>query len=163
MSSNHQCNAVIDAIGEIIGKNADWLDGRLFQKLAMIAARANYEDEELDDYGTFDDFLKAFETSSIAIQAETADGSNDHRHKLVELPPLDLLGLVRSLPQSHWDRIAQQPMNPVLAQRLSALRNEMGDVRVLRNEPDRLLILVENGKPEPFLMALLAKNLETKQ
>lgn len=54
-------------------------------------------------------------------------------------------------------------MNPVLAQRLSALRNEMGDVRVLRNEPDRLLILVENGKPEPFLMALLAKNLETKQ
>ncbi|MBH4483989.1 hypothetical protein I5N15_06585 [Pseudomonas aeruginosa] len=163
MSSNHQCNAVIDAIGEIIGKNADWLDGRLFQKLAMIAARANYEDEELDDYGTFDDFLKAFETSSTAIQAETADGSNDHRHKLVELPPLDLLGLVRSLPQSHWDRIAQQPMNPVLAQRLSALRNEMGDVRVLRNEPDRLLILVENGKPEPFLMALLAKNLETKQ
>lgn len=36
MSTNHQCNAVIDAIGEIIGKNADWLDGRLFQKLAMI-------------------------------------------------------------------------------------------------------------------------------
>ncbi|WP_043106676.1 hypothetical protein, partial [Pseudomonas aeruginosa] len=64
MSTNHQCNAVIDAIGEIIGKNAEWLDGRLFQKLAMIAARANYEDEELDDYGTFDDFLKAFETSS---------------------------------------------------------------------------------------------------
>ncbi|ATH01729.1 hypothetical protein [Pseudomonas aeruginosa] len=163
MSTNHQCNAVIDAIGEIIGKNADWLDGRLFQKLAMIAARANYEDEELDDYGTFDDFLKAFETSSTAIQAQTADDSSDQSHKPKELPPLDLIGLVRSLPQSHWDRIAQQPMNPVLAQRLSALRNEMGDVRVLRNEPDRLLILVENGKPEPFLMALLAKNLETKQ
>ncbi|HCK7413547.1 TPA: hypothetical protein N0X67_005758, partial [Pseudomonas aeruginosa] len=120
MSTNHQCNAVIDAIGEIIGKNAEWLDGRLFQKLAMIAARANYEDEELDDYGTFDDFLKAFETSSTAIQAETADGSND-QHKPEELPPLDLIGLVKSLPQSHWDRIAQQPMNPVLAQRLSAL------------------------------------------
>ncbi|HHG4347403.1 TPA: hypothetical protein ACPWE1_003630 [Pseudomonas aeruginosa] len=163
MSTNHQCNAVIDAIGEIIGKNADWLDGRLFQKLAMIAARANYEDEELDDYGTLDDFLKAFETSSTAIQAQTADGSNDQSHEPGELPPLDLIGLVKSLPQSHWDRIAQQPMNPVLAQRLSALRNEMGDVRVLRNEPDRLLILVENGKPEPFLMALLAKNLETKQ
>ncbi|HBO4885794.1 TPA: hypothetical protein L4V39_001829 [Pseudomonas aeruginosa] len=59
MSTNHQCNAVIDAIGEIIGKNADWLDGRLFQKLAMIAARANYEDEELDDYGTFDDLQKS--------------------------------------------------------------------------------------------------------
>ncbi|MEE2474285.1 hypothetical protein [Pseudomonas aeruginosa] len=162
MSTNHQCNAVIDAIGEIIGKNAEWLDGRLFQKLAMIAARANYEDEELDDYGTFDDFLKAFETSSTAIQAETADGSND-QHKPEELPPLDLIGLVKSLPQSHWDRIAQQPMNPVLAQRLSALQNEMGDVRVLRNEPDRLLILVENGKSKPFLMALLAKNLETKQ
>ncbi|UGR28855.1 hypothetical protein LSP17_03190 [Pseudomonas aeruginosa] len=101
MSTNHQCNAVIDAIGEIIGKNADWLDGRLFQKLAMIAARANYEDEELDDYGTFDDFLKAFETSSTAIQAETADGSND-QHKPEELPPLDLIGLVKSLPQSHW-------------------------------------------------------------
>uniref|UniRef100_UPI0018726887 hypothetical protein n=1 Tax=Pseudomonas aeruginosa TaxID=287 RepID=UPI0018726887 len=97
-----------------------------------------------------------------AIQAETADGSND-QHKPEELPPLDLIGLVKSLPQSHWDRIAQQPMNPVLAQRLSALRNEMGDVRVLRNEPDRLLILVENGKSKPFLMALLAKNLETKQ
>ncbi|MGB3003187.1 MAG: hypothetical protein WBB90_20950 [Pseudomonas aeruginosa] len=158
MSTNHQCNAVIDAIGEIIGKNADWLDGRLFQKLAMIAARANYEDEELDNYGTLNDFLKAFE----AIKAQTADGSNDQRNEAEELSPLDL-GLVKSLPQSHWDRIAQQPMNPVLAQRLSALRNEMGDVRVLRNEPDRLLILVENGKPEPFLMALLAKNLETKQ
>ncbi|WP_205578805.1 hypothetical protein, partial [Pseudomonas aeruginosa] len=72
----------------------------------------------------------AFETSSTAIQAETADGSND-QHKPEELPPLDLIGLVKSLPQSHWDRIAQQPMNPVLAQRLSALRNEMGDVRVL--------------------------------
>ncbi|MDC3991737.1 hypothetical protein KGZ01_10920 [Pseudomonas aeruginosa] len=158
MSTNHQCNAVIDAIGEIIGKNAEWLDGRLFQKLAMIAARANYEDEELDNYGTLNDFLKAFE----AIKAQTADGSNDQRNEAEELSPLDL-GLVKSLPQSHWDRIAQQPMNPVLAQRLSALRNEMGDVRVLRNEPDRLLILVENGKPEPFLMALLAKNLETKQ
>ncbi|HCF1155149.1 TPA: hypothetical protein NH807_005790, partial [Pseudomonas aeruginosa] len=127
MSTNHQCNAVIDAIGEIIGKNADWLDGRLFQKLAMIAARANYEDEELDNYGTLNDFLKAFE----AIKAQTADGSNDQRNEAEELSPLDL-GLVKSLPQSHWDRIAQQPMNPVLAQRLSALRNEMGDVRVLR-------------------------------
>lgn len=159
MSTNHQCNAVIDAIGEIIGKNSDWLDGRLFQKLAMIAARANYEDEELDNYGTLNDFLKAFE----AIKAQTADGSNDQRNEAEELSPLDFIGLVKSLPQSHLDRIAQQPMNPVLAQRLSALRNEMGDVRVLRNEPDRLLILVENGKPEPFLMALLAKNLETKQ
>lgn len=159
MSTNHQCNAVIDAIGEIIGKNADWLDGRLFQKLAMIAARANYEDEELDNYGTLNDFLKAFE----AIKAQTADGSNDQRNEPEELSPLDVIGLVKSLPQSHWDRIAQQPMNPVLAQRLSALRSEMGDVRVLRNEPDRLLILVENGKPGPFLMALLAKNLETKQ
>ncbi|WP_225037490.1 hypothetical protein [Pseudomonas aeruginosa] len=59
MSTNHQCNAVIDAIGEIIGKNAEWLDGRLFQKLAMIAARAYFEEQDLDDVGTFDDLQKS--------------------------------------------------------------------------------------------------------
>ncbi|WP_236202105.1 hypothetical protein [Pseudomonas pseudonitroreducens] len=70
MSSNQNCNEVIFAMGRIIGQNADWLDGRLFQKLAMIAARANYEDEELDDYGTFDDMRRAFEISSAALRDE---------------------------------------------------------------------------------------------
>ncbi|SFC50270.1 hypothetical protein SAMN05216577_106154 [Pseudomonas citronellolis] len=68
MSTNQNCNEVIFAMGRIIGQNADWLDGRLFQKLAMIAARANYEDEELDDYGTFDDMRRAFEVSSAALR-----------------------------------------------------------------------------------------------
>ncbi|MBV7586871.1 hypothetical protein KW851_28850 [Pseudomonas sp. PDM33] len=70
MSTNQNCNEVIHAMGRIIGQNADWLDGRLFQKLAMIAARANYEDEELDDYGTFDDMRRAFEVSSTALRQE---------------------------------------------------------------------------------------------
>lgn len=70
MSTNQNCNEVIFAMGRIIGQNADWLDGRLFQKLAMIAARANYEDEELDDYGTFDDMRRAFEISSTALREE---------------------------------------------------------------------------------------------
>ncbi|WP_177339308.1 hypothetical protein [Pseudomonas sp. NBRC 111135] len=70
MSSNQNCNEVIFAMGRIIGQNADWLDGRLFQKLAMIAARANYEDEELDVYGTFDDMRRAFEVSSTALRQE---------------------------------------------------------------------------------------------
>lgn len=70
MSTNQNCNEVILAMGRIIGQNADWLDGRLFQRLAMIAARANYEDEELDDYGTFDDMRRALEISSAALREE---------------------------------------------------------------------------------------------
>lgn len=72
MSSNENCDEVINAMGRIIGQNADWLDGRLFQKLAMIAARANYEDEELDDYGTFDDLREAFvKACEIALKVAT--------------------------------------------------------------------------------------------
>ncbi|MEE2474289.1 hypothetical protein [Pseudomonas aeruginosa] len=59
MSTNHQCNAVIDAIGEIIGKNADWLDGRTFQRLCQQVARAYFEEQDLDDVGTFDDLQKS--------------------------------------------------------------------------------------------------------
>ncbi|MCY1314157.1 hypothetical protein D9M70_647660 [compost metagenome] len=59
-------------MSRIIGQNADWLDGRLFQKLAMIAARANYEDDDLDDYGTFDDLRKAFgKAAEIALKVAT--------------------------------------------------------------------------------------------
>ncbi|MCY1559574.1 hypothetical protein D9M68_966250 [compost metagenome] len=79
MSTNQNCNEVIFAMGRIIGQNADWLDGRLFQKLAMIAARANYEDEELDDYGTFDDMRRAFEISSAATRTDAQRHSKGRR------------------------------------------------------------------------------------
>ncbi|MCY1297032.1 hypothetical protein D9M70_464540 [compost metagenome] len=47
-----------------------------------------------------------------------------------------------------------QPMNPTLAQRLAELRNDMGEMRVLKIEPDHLILLALEGDPEPFLVAV---------
>lgn len=76
MSSNAQCEEVLNAMGCIIGANADWLDGRLFQKLVMIAAKANYEDSELDHYGTFDGLRKAEEEVGRLMAGLGGDEAN---------------------------------------------------------------------------------------
>lgn len=39
---------VIDALGRIIAQNADWLDGRTFQRLALEAADAYFEEGDTD-------------------------------------------------------------------------------------------------------------------
>lgn len=51
-------------------------------------------------------------------------------------------------------QVAHQPMHSTLAQRLAELRNTMGEIRVLKVEPDHLILLVVEGDPEPFLLVL---------
>ncbi|HGK8909609.1 TPA: hypothetical protein ACKAE1_002687 [Pseudomonas aeruginosa] len=52
-------NEILDSLGRIISTHADWLDGRTFQRLCQQAARAYFEDQDLDDVGTFDDLQKS--------------------------------------------------------------------------------------------------------
>ena len=39
---------ILDALGRLIGQNADWLDGRTFQRLCGQAAGAYFEPADLD-------------------------------------------------------------------------------------------------------------------
>lgn len=72
MSDHENKQDVLDAMSRIIGQNADWLDGRTFQRLALTAARGDFEEDDLDDYGTFDDLRAAFEKAAeIALKAAT--------------------------------------------------------------------------------------------
>jgi hypothetical protein len=64
MSNGENKQDVLDAMGRIIGQHGDWLDGRTFQRLALMAARAHFAEEDLDDYGTFDELRKAFEEAA---------------------------------------------------------------------------------------------------
>lgn len=43
-------------------------------------------------------------------------------------------------------------MTPALAQRLAQIREACGDVQVVKEEPDQLLVFVLDGDPEPFHM-----------
>ncbi|MNF96231.1 hypothetical protein D3C84_790140 [compost metagenome] len=67
--SNADEQDVIQALARIIAQNADWLDGRTFQRLALHTARSYFEEGDLDDYGTFNDLRKAFEEAAkIAME-----------------------------------------------------------------------------------------------
>ncbi|HBP0911838.1 hypothetical protein ACM719_03770 [Pseudomonas aeruginosa] len=52
-------NEILDSLGRIISTHADWLDGRTFQRLCQQAARGYFEEQDLDDVGTFDDLQKS--------------------------------------------------------------------------------------------------------
>ncbi|AOX29896.1 hypothetical protein C0053_05925 [Pseudomonas aeruginosa] len=52
-------NEILDSLGRIISTHADWLDGRTFQRLCQQVARAYFEEQDLDDVGTFDDLQKS--------------------------------------------------------------------------------------------------------
>lgn len=47
---------VLNALGRLIGQNADWMSGRDFQRLALHAASAHYEAGDLDRLATLDQF-----------------------------------------------------------------------------------------------------------
>lgn len=49
-------NEVLNALGRLIGQNADWMSGRDFQRLALHAAGAHYEAGDLDRLATLDQF-----------------------------------------------------------------------------------------------------------
>lgn len=55
---------LVDGLCVLIFQHADWLDGRTFQRVAERVARANFEEDDLDDLGTFDDLNKAFEAAA---------------------------------------------------------------------------------------------------
>jgi hypothetical protein len=48
MSRAHDEQDVIRSLGRIIGRHADWLDGRTFQRLCGQAAGAYFEPADLD-------------------------------------------------------------------------------------------------------------------
>lgn len=72
MSDHQNKQDILEAMSRIIAQYADWLDGRTFQRLALTAARGYFEEDDLDDYGTFDDLRAAFaKAAEIALKAAT--------------------------------------------------------------------------------------------
>lgn len=67
-------NQLIDGLCVLIFQHSDWLDGRTFQRLAERVARANFEEDDLDDLGTFDDLNKAFEGAAKIAMEGLSDG-----------------------------------------------------------------------------------------
>lgn len=57
MSNADKENEVIDAMSNIIGRHANWLDGRTFQRLALITAEGYFSEDDLDEYSTAEDVL----------------------------------------------------------------------------------------------------------
>lgn len=52
------------------------------------------------------------------------------------------------------------PSNPQIAARIAGLRKEGGlELRVVKDQPDAAIVLVENGADGPFLMAVSADHL----
>lgn len=58
------------------------------------------------------------------------------------------------LPEAYLAHMKQLPIHPELAVRLAQVSEEVGEVRVLKVEPDQLIILVLKGDPAPYLMTL---------
>ncbi|HHK2986700.1 TPA: hypothetical protein ACQROE_001514 [Pseudomonas aeruginosa] len=52
-------NEILDSLGRVIGTHADWLGGRTFQRLCQQAARAYFEEQDLDSLGTFNDLQES--------------------------------------------------------------------------------------------------------
>lgn len=65
-----------------------------------------------------------------------------------------LLQLLAELPESHLAHMKQLPIHPELAELLAQVSKEVGEVRVLKVEPDQLLVVVLKGDPAPYLMTL---------
>ena len=51
---------ILNDLGRIIGRHADWLSGRDFQRLCQRAAEAHFEADDLDQLGTVQEFTSAF-------------------------------------------------------------------------------------------------------
>jgi len=72
MSNFENKQEVLDALGRIINQHADWLDGRTFQRLALHGARVWFAEDDIDDYGTFEDLREAFvKAAEIALKVAT--------------------------------------------------------------------------------------------
>lgn len=72
MSNFENKQEVLDALGRIINQHADWLDGRTFQRLALHGARVWFSEDDIDDYGTFEDLREAFDKAAeIALKVAT--------------------------------------------------------------------------------------------
>lgn len=54
---------ILSDLGCIIGRHADWLSGREFQRLCQQAAEAYFEADDLDQLGTAQEFTAAFLTA----------------------------------------------------------------------------------------------------
>ncbi|WP_177339307.1 hypothetical protein [Pseudomonas sp. NBRC 111135] len=65
-----------------------------------------------------------------------------------------LLQFLVELPDAYLAHMKQLPIHPELAGRLAQVSEEVGEVRVLKVEPDQLIIAVMKGDPAPYLMTL---------
>lgn len=65
-----------------------------------------------------------------------------------------LLQFLAELPEANLAHMKQLPIHPELAGRLAQVSEEVGEVRVLKVEPDQLIIVVLKGDPAPYLMTL---------
>lgn len=72
----------------------------------------------------------------------------------------EVLQLLASVPERYLAHMKRQPMHPDLARRLTDMRAAAGEVRVLKIEPDHLIVLVVEGDPEPFLTVIKLDHLE---
>lgn len=79
---------------------------------------------------------------------------SDLMRELFESSSDRLLQFLAELPESYLAHMKQLPIHPELAGRLAQVSEEMGEVRVLKVEPDQLIILVLKGDPAPHLMTL---------
>lgn len=85
---------------------------------------------------------------------------NDLMREFFEASGDRLLQFLAELPESYLAHLKQLPIHPELAGRLYQVSEEVGEVRVLKVEPDQLLVVVLKGDPAPYLMTL---KLEPKQ
>ncbi|MBB4865462.1 Tfp pilus assembly protein PilO [Pseudomonas nitritireducens] len=58
------------------------------------------------------------------------------------------------IPEVYLAHMKQLPIHPELAGLLAQVSEEVGEVRVLKVEPDQLLIVVLKSDPAPYLMML---------
>lgn len=58
------------------------------------------------------------------------------------------------IPERYLAHMKRLPIHPELAMRLAQVSEEIGEARVLKIEPDHLIILVLKGDPDPYLMTL---------
>lgn len=71
---NDREEQLVNEISNLVGKHADWLDGRTFQRVAERVARGYFESDDLDDLGTFDDLSKAFEGAAGIVMEGLKNG-----------------------------------------------------------------------------------------
>ncbi|MCY1305553.1 hypothetical protein D9M70_553650 [compost metagenome] len=79
---------------------------------------------------------------------------NDLMREFFEASGGRLTQFLAEIPECYLAHMKRLPIHPDLAVRLAQVRAEVGGVRVLKVEPDHLIILVLKGDLAPFVITL---------